>query len=86
MKCPACDGQRHRPHKVTGVFECKRCGAIHGTCYRGDSYTLVLPYWAMHDVPPERCRYFDLDTLGSGGIERRHGWFDTESRRIVQTG
>jgi hypothetical protein len=37
-------------------------------------------------VPTERCRYFDFTTIGSAGIDRRHGWFDVESRRVVQIG
>jgi len=68
------------------VFECRRCGAIYGDCYKGESYAIVLPYMAEAEVPPERCRYYDLTVLGSDGVSRRHGWFDPDTRRIVQIG
>ena len=71
---------------VLGIRQCAKCGAIFGTCYLGESYTLVLPYWAPENVTPEATRYFDFQTLGSKGIGRRHGWYDTATKRIVQTG
>lgn len=86
MECPACSGKRHDATELIRVYRCKRCGAIFGECYLGDSYRLVLPYWAEADVPAERTRYFDLMTLGGEGIQRRHGWYDPETRRITQTG
>ena len=84
--CPACNGKRRKPTDSTGVFECRRCGALYGDCYKGDSYALVRPHMTTQDVPPERCRYFDFTVLGSDGISRRHGWFDPETRLIVQIG
>lgn len=85
MECPACGGKRHETIK-TQVYRCRRCGAIHGTCYLGESYELVLPFWATEEPPAERICHFDLTCLGSEGITRRHGWYDTETRRVVQTG
>ena len=70
--------------KVFGVFECPTCGAVQGTCSLGDSYGVILPRWADRDV--EETVYFDLTTLGSDGIGRRHGWFDPISREITQVG
>jgi len=84
--CPSCNGKRRKATNVPGVFECRRCGALYGQCYRGDSYALVFPIMVPKPIPPERCRYFDLTVLGSDGVTRRHGWFDTETRRIVQVG
>jgi hypothetical protein len=73
-----------------GVYTCPKCGAIYtprgGTIYLGDSYNYVLPYWAPADTPVEQARYYDLTCLGSKGIERRHGWYDTVTRRITQVG
>jgi|GEM_PF-1375476 len=86
-ECPACSGKRHHPHpKHAQVFTCARCGALHGTCYKGDSYALVLPYWHEGEENPEDTRYFDLEVLGSAGVERRHGWYHTKTKRITQTG
>lgn len=84
--CPACNGKRRNRTEHAGVFECRRCGAPYGECYRGDSYTIVRPRMTAEPVPPERCRYYNLTVLGSDGISRRHGWFDPETRLIVQIG
>jgi len=86
MTCPACNGKRHDTTQITGVYVCLRCKAIHGQCYLGESYELVLPYMTAEDVPHERLRYYDIQCLGSEGITRRHGWYDVESKVIVQTG
>ena len=84
--CPACNGKRRNPTKHSMVFECRRCGAIYGDCTRGDSYLIVLPVMAAEPVPPERCRTYDLTVLASAEISRGHGWFDPETRRIIQVG
>ena len=85
--CPACNGKRRKATNQSGVYECARCGAIYGECYKGDSYALVRPWFKTEtDIPSERIRYFDFTVLGSDGISRRHGWFDTETRQIVQIG
>lgn len=88
--CPACSNTKgNKPFKAarsTGVEQCGACGAIFGQCYLGDSYAIVLPYLAMEEVPPEKLRYFDLDCLGSRGIERRHGWYDPETKLVHQIG
>jgi hypothetical protein len=89
MFCPACNSKKQRrfnPARYAQVYECRTCGAIHGTLYLGDSYSLVLPYMTDKPVPPEKTRYFDFVTLGSKGIDRRHGWFDPETRLVVQIG
>jgi len=69
---------------IGGVFECPHCGAVQGTCHKGDRYLVVKPAW--HEGPSEHQVYFDLTTLGSVGVERFHGWMDANTRRIVQVG
>jgi len=89
MACPACNSTKNRlwkPEKHAQIYECRTCGAIHGTCYLGESYEIVLPYMTDKPVPPEKTRYFDFITLGSKGVERRHGWYDPETRLVVQIG
>lgn len=87
MNCPCCSGKRHSLVAGTAsVYKCKRCGAIHGSCYLGDSYSLVLPYWDDADPATREQLYFDLDCLGSKGVERRHGWFNPATRKIIQVG
>lgn len=97
MNCPCC-GKKvsikdlNTPYigkdgrKVNGVYEHSKCGAVLGSCYKGDSYAVYLPYWAPADTPLENWRYFDLEVLGSAGIERVHGWFDIETRKLTQVG
>ena len=75
---------RGRP--VIGTKECQHCRAILGTVYKGELYSIVRPYWSPEDVPQERWQYYDLTVLGSEGIERRHGWIDSETRLLLQTG
>ena len=84
--CPACDGKRRNATSHPTVFECRRCGALYGDCYLGDSHALVRPVLTGAAIPPERCRYFDLTVLGSEGLGRRHGWYDPETRLMVQVG
>lgn len=86
MECPACSGKRHASHQVPGVYVCKRCGAIHGQTYLGQSYSIVLPYWDDADPQTRKTVYFDLTCLGSKGVERRHGWFNPDTRKIIQVG
>jgi hypothetical protein len=84
-ECPACS--HTRGYQVSGqIYRCGKCDAIHGTCYLGESYTHVLPYWVTSEPPAEQTRYFDFTCLGSAGITRRHGWYDTATKRIVQVG
>ena len=71
---------------IIGVYQCPHCQAVMGQCYKGESYKIVLPYFAPIDAKLENQRYFDLTVLGGNGVERRHGWFDIESKRIVQVG
>lgn len=86
--CPGCGSTRGI--RVDGfpflVFECAKCGGVVGTCYLGESYHIVRPFFSKADVPAEKTRYFDFTTLGSEGVGRRHGWFDPETRLVVQTG
>jgi ribosomal protein L37AE/L43A len=84
--CPACGGKRAQKTEYASVFICKKCGAVYGTCGLGESYDIVLPCWDESNPPPEKVRYYDLRCLGSEGIRRRHGWYNIETKRIVQVG
>jgi len=80
----AITGAKSRP--IAGVYEHSDCGAVLGSCYKGDSYSIYFPKWAPADTPLENWRYFDLTVLGNNGVERIHGWFDIETRYITQIG
>jgi hypothetical protein len=84
MNCPACSS---RKHKALGnqLFTCLSCNALHGSCYLGDSYGYVLPYMSKR-TDMEGARYFDLECVGSKGLVRRHGWYDPETKLILQVG
>lgn len=85
--CPACSEKlAYQVEGHTQIYRCAKCEAIYGSCYLGDSYSLVLPYMVKEDPPAEQTRYYDLDCLGSKGITRRHGWYDPQTKLIVQVG
>jgi len=90
--CPACSHNRsrdYRPERFYGaVQQCRKCSAIYTNrhIYLGDSYTIVEPHFTADRTADERAVYFDLDTLGSKGIGRRHGWFDPETGLVTQVG
>lgn len=86
MPCPACGSLKHRQTTIRNirVESCSKCGAIYGTVYLGDSYAIVSPFLQKDDG--SEIRYFDLTTLGSEGVGRRHGWFVPETGRLVQVG
>lgn len=87
--CPACSSKKVREILFNGVrvLECASCaGIIADHLYLGESYSVVLPYMTDKEIAPENLRYFDLSGVGSKGPYRRHGWFDVQSRLIVQVG
>jgi hypothetical protein len=96
MTCPCCGKKltvkaRNTPvevngRKVPGTHTCQNCGAIGGTVYLGESYTIVKPFMTGEDVPMDETVYFDFQTLGGEGIGRRHGWYDPKTRLVVQAG
>lgn len=94
--CPSCHAKKRQKQQGVQMFECGRCRALYGTLYLGDSYAYVLPYFvtparereiqAEQQAGADPVRYYDFECLGSSGIQRRHGWFDAKTRRIVQVG
>lgn len=86
-ECPGCSSKKSRAHERDGVRICGGCGGLYTSraIYRGDSPVLLV----LHPEPnpaPKDLRYFDLDLLGSRGLERVHGWFHQGSRKVVQFG
>lgn len=91
-ECPLCGRNEGtevslRGRTYPGVYECT-CGALHGSCYLGDSYALVSPRMDpnANQVGPEDQRYYDLECVGSAGLSRRHGWYNPATRMVTQVG
>jgi len=88
MTCPACNSKRIK-HGVNGrhwLNQCRKCSALFGECWLGDSYDVALPYLTNDPEADKRAVYFDLSCLGSTGITRRHGWVDPTTKLLVQIG
>jgi len=88
--CPACNSRRIKKNQTVNDVHfmkvCSKCNAVFGSCYLGESYKIVLPYMTDKEPSAENLRYYDLECLGSEGIQRRHGWMDIETKLIVQVG
>lgn len=85
-ECPGCSCKMGYETKYPQVYECADCGGLHGQCYLGQSYEMVLPRMSPRE-DMEGAQYFDFTTLGSGGnVDRRHGWFDPATKLILQVG
>ena len=91
-ECPACSHARGTEYasperKFHFVYVCGKCnGVFSNNIYLGDSYSIVSPFMTDADVPEDRVRYFDFTCVGSKGVTRRHGWYDTQTKKIVQVG
>lgn len=86
--CTACSSKNGRSHEDDkGVVTCRSCGGVYTSrpIYLGESYAYVLPRWSGRS-DMDGAKYFDLTTLGSEGIKRSHGWFDPDTKLILQTG
>ena len=88
MKCPGCSGEQSKEGPTGGTRFCSHCGALFTTyaMYVGESYELVEPYFSKDPTADERAVYFDLETLGSDGLGRMHGFYDPTTRLITQVG
>jgi hypothetical protein len=89
--CPACGGKKSKPYNpakpgMHSIRVCGHCEAVYGSCYLGDSYTIVQPEWETAEVEEGTERYYDFTCTGSQGQSRRHGWFNPATGRITQTG
>ncbi len=90
IACPACSSKSIKLNeKINGVSfmkVCRKCDAVFGSCYLGESYQIAKPWMSQVEPPAENLRYFDLECLGSKGISRRHGWLDRTTGLVVQIG
>lgn len=88
VTCPGCGGEKSKAGPVSGTRYCSHCGALFTVraIYTGESYGLVMPFFSKDPTADERATYFDLESIGSAGLKRRHGWYDPTTRLITQVG
>lgn len=93
MKCKGCGSEfsankntvKLVGRKVNGLYRCPECGALQGECYLGDFRMFVKSEWETEEAPEWAWTYYDVVTIGSK-VERRHGWYDSRTCRILQVG
>jgi len=93
MTCPGCNGKgkqiTHPDAPLGTVYECRKCHGLFGSLYLGEFYQLVRLTWCRcqtDSAPDLTGRYFDFETLGSHGVDRRHGWFHEPCKGLLQVG
>jgi len=86
QNCPACGNTRKKEVSIEDiVYECTRCGCIYGKLTLGQSYKYVSGL-AKGKINKANIKPFDLICLSSKGIIRRHGWYDPNTKKVVQVG
>lgn len=96
--CPACSARLTTAYPATNAAG--ETLALFQTCTACNALAVTLTERAPHDLPllpagwhtgpsrPEEERYYDIVTVNAAGarIARRHGWYNTRTGRITQTG
>jgi hypothetical protein len=86
VECPACSSREARATLADlSVYVCGRCGCLHGTTYLGSSYSFILPRMTSSVEGVAEFPY-DLRTLGSAGVSRRHGFYQPSTKLVTQVG
>ena len=84
MTCTACNGRLKKTDNLQ-IRECRKCGAIHGNVAKGLLHHIV-DFRKQGDENTTEARYFDLKVLASDGVKRVHGWYDANTRGVLQVG
>lgn len=84
-RCPSCGGEDLDLFTCLWLlFECSRCDALLGIVTERDISEHVVLALDSHRGEHMRQRYFDLMLLGAQGSKRVHGWYNPETKRVVQ--
>jgi ribosomal protein L37AE/L43A len=95
VKCPLCDhpiAKRVAADFGPEMYQCDKCGSIHGIGRYADIRRVISNDWAGDPCPPDRMIHYDIDIHPVDGPWRIHGWVDPEQKdaigamKIVQTG
>ena len=90
--CPACSNEGMVGTKYPTVWICERCSAVFGSVMdEAQSYEIVKPMFLQEDgrdlLAEGLGQYFDLMHVDAdGNLQRRHGWYDPQTRFILQVG
>lgn len=86
--CNACSGNllltKQGPFSTVSV--CEACGGVHAyaTTLAGALAIVDFAHWAPEDSA-DQC-YFDIVFYLSGTRERVRGWFDKQTKKMLQEG
>jgi hypothetical protein len=80
-KCPGCSGQTE--YFDAGIRRCVTCDGLVGrtSMERAERYVTLDAMQA--NAPVERMRYFDFTFDNKNRV---HGWYDRETKKVVQYG
>ncbi len=82
--CPCCCAEL--PQSPSRFYDCPDCGArLSDGCTPRQGLAEVSGAWDPSGSF-EGARYFDFIVEGREGRYRRHGWYNPETRGIVQVG
>lgn len=92
--CPSCGMFAIHPQipiEEGSIYMCEGCKAIYGECSYMKSLEYVHSTWHDGGIKddPDAIRYYDFTcehTCNQELTYRRHGWFNVNTRKIVQTG
>ncbi|NIR06838.1 MAG: hypothetical protein GTN82_15585 [Candidatus Aminicenantes bacterium] len=83
--CPCC-GRKHNAVSTTIMMYCGECKAVFTPLYKKVSFAYSTNFVETEMESGEdwgNYRYFDIALVNN---ERRHGWYNPQTRNIVQVG
>lgn len=76
------DGER-----VDGAWVCRKCQGVNARVSSKDALRLVKNGQAPAGCQQDGGQYFDIAIVENGvTVARQHGWFDPDSRAVIQYG
>lgn len=86
--CPGCGSRGAQRSRVRGIWQCDRCGGL--ISFAPISYNAARQVVHLSEMQADCAepQYFDLAIRerGTGTTYRTHGWFDPQTKKVVQFG
>ena len=87
--CPCCSDTNRKNYvqgtrAMAGIYECLGCGGVYGDGTRSTLSQIVTLAFHKGQENPDNMQYFDFTFTDDRN--RVHGWFDRDSRQVVQFG